>query len=54
MYFLYDNNGEFQGATNTPEDFADLNYTDVEPIQYDEFSETIYFINGAWEIRDAG
>ena len=51
MYFLYDDTGEYQGATKTPEDFPNLNYTDIAPGEYDDFKELIFFINGAWEIR---
>lgn len=51
MKWLYDDTGAYQGCTLTPEDFTELNVTNLPAPQYDEFTEQLYFINGAWEIR---
>ena len=51
MKWLYDETGAYQGCTNTPDAFADLNKTDIPAIPYDEFTEVLYFVDGAWEIR---
>ena len=53
MVYLYDNTGAYQGCTKTPADFPDLNNTTIEPPQFDEFDETVVFVDGAWQIKDA-
>jgi hypothetical protein len=51
MVYMYDNTGEYQGCTLTPEDFPELNHTDIAPPEYDEFDEQVFFTGGVWEIR---
>lgn len=51
MKWLYDDTGLYQGCTLTPDDFADLNKTDIPAPEFDEFTEVLYFVDGAWEIR---
>ena len=50
-YFLYDNNGDYQGCTLHVNEHLDLNYTTAEPPVYDEFTEKLKFIDGAWQIE---
>lgn len=54
LTFLYDTQtGESMGVTTEPENY-DCGKTTVEPPVFDEFErKQAYFINGAWEIRDA-
>jgi len=51
MVYLYDNTGEYQGCTHTPEEHPELNYTEIQTIEYDEFTELLFFVDGAWEKR---
>ena len=53
MKYLYDETGEYQGCTMAPAEFPELNYTDIAPPEYDEFDEVLFFVDGAWEVRDA-
>ena len=52
MKYMYDSTGEYQGCTLTPGDFPDLSYTEIAPPEFDEFGEMVFFVDGAWEIRN--
>jgi hypothetical protein len=52
MVYLYDNTGEYQGCTHTPEEHSELNYTQTQPPGYDDFTEKVFFVDGVWEIRN--
>jgi len=52
MKYLYDDSGEYQGCTKTPDDFPSLNKTDSAPPEYNEFTQKVVYVDGAWEIRD--
>ena len=53
MKYLYDpTTGLYEGMTNTPEDFPTLSYTTVIPQDFDDIEEQLYFVDGAWEIRE--
>lgn len=51
MKYMYDDTGAYQGCTLTPEDFPEMNFTDITTPVYDEFDEVLFFVDGAWEIR---
>jgi len=51
--FLYDTQtGKDMGCTSRPELYPNLGKTEIEQPEYDEFEQELYFINGAWEIRN--
>ena len=52
MVYLYDNTGEYQGCTHAPQEHPELNYTETAPIEYDEFTQKVFYVDGAWEIRE--
>lgn len=51
IYFLYDTSGHYEGCTDQPEQFPELNHTTTEPPEFDDFTETLYYVNDAWEKR---
>ena len=56
MYCLYDlETGKFEGYSRNPQAYPHLGYTDIPAPDYlPEENQSPFFIDGAWEIRDAG
>lgn len=50
-YFMYDNNGNYVGCTTAPNEHPEFNSTPIEPPVYDEFTEKLVFVSGAWQVQ---
>lgn len=50
-YFMYDITGNYVGCTTAPSEHPEFSSTNIQPPVYNEFTEKLMFISGAWHVQ---